>query len=713
MRREKKADGSRKGRASKPRPGSRREAILIVLVVCAVYFPCVFNGFIWDDEGNIYENPTLTRPDGLSQIWGSFRLYQYYPLTFTSFYLEHKLWGMNPMGYHITNVLLHALNSVLVFSLLQRLGMRRPLSFFTAMWFAVHPIQAESVAWATERKNLLSGFFYFSSFLFYLKYLDARKAKPYALGLLAYFGALLSKTATLTLSLTLLLVEALRAGSIRVRSLVRVALFLFLGAGMGVVTAVLETYRHGALRAEWSHPLAERMLAVPRVFLFYASKIVLPIRMSFLYPQWEIDPARIEAYGPAVLLAGLLALLWRLRKRIPPLARFGLGHYFVTLLPASGLVNFYFLRYSFVQNHFQYLAGLGILIVLALSGAEIVRRSAGRAPRARLGWVLGAAVVVGCSLLTFRECRIYRDEESLWRHTIAANPEAWLAHNNLGRALVRRGEHEEAMRHFRRALEIRPSFPEAHVNVGLHALRQGDVDRAMDSFETALAARPAFAVAHRNLAEAYAMKEMHDEAIEQCRKALALEPDHAETHVVLGSAYRGKGMLDEAERSLRRALGIKPNQAVAYYNLGFVERDRGRWIEAASLFERAAAIDPSFVDALNELGNTYLSANDPARATAAYQRSLAVHPNQVGTHYNLGLAYQSAGKIDEAISHYNKALEIQPDFSWAHFNLALAYVAKGEHRQAIVHCDQAVRLGHPVDPAFLRLLEPHRESRSN
>ncbi|MFH1277192.1 MAG: tetratricopeptide repeat protein [Candidatus Eisenbacteria bacterium] len=711
MKKGKKKNRSRKSPASKTWTRSRLGAILIALMVCLVYFPCVFNGFIWDDAGNIYENPALTQPGGLSRIWGSFDLYQYYPLTFTSFYLEHKLWGMSPSGYHVTNVLLHAVNAILVLLLLQRLGLRWPLALFTASLFAVHPIQAESVAWSTERKNLLSGCFYFSSFLLYLKFLETRKARDYGLSLLTFTGALLSKTVTLTLAMTLLVWETVRAGSIRVKSLLRVSVFFALGSAPAVMTAFLETHRFGSLSEEWSHPLAQRIIVVPRVLLFYASKIILPVNMSFIYPQWKIDPALPLSYWPAALWAGLLALLWWQRKRIPTLAWFGLGHYVVTLLPASGLVNFYFLRYSFVQNHFQYLAGLGIMILIALAGEEVVKRIAGVTLHAKAGWFLGAAVLIGCGIMTFRECRIYRDEQTLWSDTITRNPHAWLAYNNLGKVLAKQGRSEEGARLFRKTLEIDPGFAEAHVNLGLYHLRRGDVDGAITSLEAAVAVRPGFAVAHRNLGDAYGKKRMYDKAIGECEKALDLEPNHGETYLVLGVAHHGKGALDQAAEAYRRAIAIKPDLAVAHYNLGLVHRDGGRLDEAAAEFERAIAANPVYVEALNELGNTYLRKGDPARALTAYERSLAIDPNQMGTHYNLGVACQGAGRPDEAVSHFNRALAIQPNFAPAHIKLAELYLSRGEHGQAIAHSDRAAELGQKADPELLRLLEPHRRSR--
>lgn len=439
----------------------------------------------------------------------------------------------------------------------------------------MHPIQAESVAWATERKNLLSGFFYLSSFLLYLEFLDSRKARRYGLSLLAFAAALLSKIVTLTLAPTLLFWEALRERSIRAKSLIRVSAFFVLGGAVAVMTALLETYRYGAERAEWSYPLAARVLVAPRVLLFYISKILFPVHMSFLYPRWKIDPSDPSAYWPVALFAALLAILWWRRKRIPTPGWFGLGHYVMTLLPASGLVSFFFLRYSFVQDHFQYLAGLGIMIVIALAGAEAVKRIVGKGNPGEVGRHVAAAVLVGCGLLTFHECPVYRSEETLWRDTIEKNPRAWLAYNNLGKVFAKQGRGQEGERCFRKALEIEPDFAEAGVNLGLADLRRGGVDGAIASLEAAIALRPDYAIAHRNLGEAYFKKRMYDEAIAECRTALAVEPNHEKSYVLLGAAYYGKGMADEAAEAYRRAIEIRPGDAVVHCNFGLLHRGGG------------------------------------------------------------------------------------------------------------------------------------------
>ena len=574
-------------------------------MVFSAYLPCIQNSFIWDDDLNIYENSCLTESGGLLRIWGSFDLYQYYPLTFTSFYLEHILWEFSPAGYHITNILLHAINAILVFFILQRIGLKYSLALFTASLFAIHPIQAESVAWATERKNLLSGVFYFSSFLLYLKFLDKEKNWLYGLSLFIFLDALLSKTTTVTLPLSLLLVEYLHSKSINRNCLLRISGFLIPSIVMGLITSYLETYRYGMLREDWSISALQHVIVAPRVLLFYATKIVLPINMCFIYPKWEIDTNLIWNYWPAMLFVGLGTILWWQRRRITPIIWFGLAHYLVSLLPASGIISFYFMRFSFVQNHFQYLAGLGIMVIMGIAGSGIINRIADESIQSKVSVLLGTTLLIGCGFMTFDQCKIYRNNETLWHDTISKNPDAWIAYNNLACLLNEQGKFDEGITYCQKAIAIHPNFIEVHNNLGTAYMNKGMFDEAISEYKKALAIKPNYAEAHCNLGVVYGNKKMFDEAISEYKKALVIKPNYAEAHCNLGVVYGNKKMFDEAISTFKKAIAINPDYAKAYYNLGSAYANKGMMDDAISEYKKTIGLNPNYANAHYKLGIAY------------------------------------------------------------------------------------------------------------
>ena len=598
--------------------------MLIAVTVCIVYLPCIHNNFIWDDDVNIYQNSSLWQPDGLLKIWGSFSLYQYYPLTFTSFYLEHLLWGFNPRGYHVTNILLQTSNAILIFFILQYLGLKKLIALFIALLFSIHPIQTETVAWVTERKNLLSGLFYFSSFLLYLKFLVKKNYRFYGFSLFFFVCALLSKTVTVTLPLTLLFAEYLISKSINYKSLLRLSVFFVFGIIMGFITTYLETYRVLTIGEEWNFSAIERAIITARVLLFYATKIIIPLKMSFIYPQWQINPNTFIDWWPIFLLLSVGAgLLWH-KEKVSGLLWFSLGHYIVTILPASGIINFYFLRYSFVQNHFQYLAGLGIIIIISTVGSGIINKIIKGPIQSRACILVACIVLFGCGYMTNKQCKIYRDTKTLWSDTISKNPNAWIAHSNLGMILTAEGNLDDGIGSFKKAIAINPNFEEGHNNLGT----------------------------------AYLSKGMVDEAIEALNKALSIESNNAEVHINLGVAYYEKGMIDEAITHYNKALSLKPTIQWAHTNLGLAYLKKGMLDEAINEFKEALVIDPKPEEAHYNLGLTYGKKQLFDEAIAQFKKSIEINPRYAIAHYNLSLGYYFTKEYKKALKHYDQSKKL-------------------------------------------------------
>src|SRR5437870_3711674 len=378
--------------------GSAAPALALVLLVVATYLPALRAGFIWDDDAYVTANATLRSFDGLRRIWlepGA--VPQYYPLTFTSLWLDYHLWGLHPLGYHLVNVLLHAANAILVWLVGRRLAL--PGAWFAAAVFAVHPVHVESVAWVTERKNVLSGALYLAAFLAYLRAAGgARGAYGLALGL--FVGALLAKTVTCTLPVVLLLVLWWRNGRVDVAPLLP---FFVLGAAAGFVTAWTEGHHVGATGELWRLSLPDRCLIAGRALWFYAAKLAWPHPLAFIYARWHVDAAVWWQYLFPLAAAATVAALHLARGRIGSGPLVAALCYVATLAPAPGFVNVYPMRYSFVADHFHYLASLPP-IALAAAGAT-------RLPRPQ---VIGAGVLLALGTLAWRQALVYRDAETIW-----------------------------------------------------------------------------------------------------------------------------------------------------------------------------------------------------------------------------------------------------------------------------------------------------------
>lgn len=547
-------------------------ATVIVLLTVIAYIPAIEGGFVWDDDKYLTENPTLTSLSGLVQIWLQPRSTpQYYPLVFTTFWVEYRLWGLDPKGYHGVNVVLQALNAVLLWIALKRLKV--PGAWLAAALFALHPVHVESVAWVTERKNVLSGFFYLASALCLLRFFrvgDVEVQAParwrwYGLGLLLFICALLSKTVTFSLPVAMMLLLWWKRGRVDRRELGALAPFLILGAAFGSWTAWLERHHVGAEGAEWHFSLVEHVLVAGRALWFYVGKLIWPANLIFTYPRWEID-SRIwwlYAFPAGVIVA--VSVLWSIRRRIGRGALVGVLYFIVTLFPALGFFAVYPFRFSYVADHFQYLASIGLI---ALAVAALAQGASHLPPFSRnSAYLSGFLLMLVLSALTWHQSHVYKDIETLWRDTIKKNPAAWHRHYDLATILAWKGKLDEAITHYREALRLMPDYADGHNNLGIALFRKGETTQAMQHFTEALKLKPNHSEAHYNLATLLAAQGRGDEARRHFSEHLEIRPDHADAHYNLGLVLGKAGEFEEASRHFAEALRIKPDHEEARRNL--------------------------------------------------------------------------------------------------------------------------------------------------
>ena len=531
-------------------------AVALAAVTILVYRPAWHGAFIWDDDRYVTHNSLLTAPDGLCRIWFSLDApSQYFPLAYTVLRVERALWGLNPTGYHWLNILLHVANALLVWRILARLSI--PGSWLASAIFALHPVQVESVAWISELKNVLMGFFFLLTLLAWIEHVDATaKGRRifYLAAVLFYLLALFAKSTACTLPAALLLILWLKKKAIGRREVLEIVPFVLLAIGIGLLAIWWEKYHQGT-RVLMSLGPIDRVLIASRAVWFYLSKIFWPSDLTFIYPRWQIDVANPLAYLwiTAAVAAGLL--IYYGRRFVGRSAEAAALFFVTTLGPVVGFIMLYTFRYTFVADHYQYLASIG---PIALVSAGLVRLGESMRQTRWLIAVISFIMLASLSALTWRQSSSYRDLETLWRTTIAKNPSCWMAYNNLGVVQFQKGDLDDAIKKYEQSLRLNPDYPEAHYNLGSALLQKGQIE----------------------------------EAIEHSRKALQLQPNDPDAHVVLGNAFMAKQDVDGAIDQYAQALALRPDDSNAHYNLATALREKGEFEQAAREYEKAREFEP-------------------------------------------------------------------------------------------------------------------------
>ncbi|MBW2275089.1 MAG: tetratricopeptide repeat protein [Deltaproteobacteria bacterium] len=536
---------------------SRRDGLrgaAIVVLTLAAYLPVLDGGFVWDDAAHLIENIVLEEK-GLYRVWLTTESMVYYPVVWTSYWLEHQLWDLEPAGYHIVNVLLHAAGALLVWRILLRLGV--PGAWLAALLFALHPVNVETAAWITQRKNTLCFVFYALSILLFLRYEDEDRGASlgYGAAIGSFLFSMLSKGAGATLPFVLLLLAWWRRGRITRRDLSNALPFL----AVSICISLLEIgFQYGnAIGAEVVHQegLAARLAGAGWIACFYLYKALWPLSLSFVYPRWEVDPGDPVAWLPTLLVALAFFLCWRMRQRWGRAPLTVLAYFLLALAPVLGFFDFYYMMYSLVGDHYQYVAIVAV-IAGAVGGATALAARLAAAPRRGLA-AASTLVILFFFALTWQRSTVFADGETLWRDAIAKNPDAFLAHYNLGIILQDRGAHQEAAHHYRAVLRTRPYSERARNNLGSALLATGALDEAIAQFELAIRSRPDSVEAHNNLGNALRDAGRLEEAEDRYRHCIALDPSVAAAHRNLAGVLRMQGRYAEAKRELGAARRLK------------------------------------------------------------------------------------------------------------------------------------------------------------
>ncbi len=540
--------------------------VLILITTLLAYQPVMNAGFIWDDDDYVTQNTALHDWQGLVDIWtrpGTTR--QYYPLVFTSFWLEYQLWQLEPSGYHVVNVVIHAVNAILLWLILLRLNV--PGAWLAAALFALHPVQVESVAWITERKNTLSLCFYLLAGLAYLRF-DPLGNEPrrtprfrwgwYVSSLLCFIAALLCKTVTATFPAAVLLVTWWKRSRIQWREAVPLLSFFVFALSFAAVTIHMEKAVVGATGADWELSLLERFLVAGRAIWFYSGKLFWPAGLTFNYPRWSVSGEVLwQQFYPLAVIAVILLLL-HLRNRIGRGPAAAVLFFAGSLTPALGFFDVYPFIYSFVADHFQYHAGIGLI---ALAGAAIL--NAGRPRLNAMPVRIAAGILLSATLgvLTWHQAHSYQNPESLWLDTLAKNERSWLATSHLGGIYQDQGRIEQAVRMYERTLELHADEAYTLNRLAIIYMLTGKTDEAMALYDHAIAVRPDYEVTYSNLGAAYYQLGEYGKSLAALTKAIELAPDYIEAYNKRAICYWRMEEYEKAQADLEKfkTLGGQPD----------------------------------------------------------------------------------------------------------------------------------------------------------
>jgi len=593
---------------------------------------------------------------------------------------------MNPAGYHLTSLLIHAANSILFYFLSLKLlllsvppsARSQPLVLrlaagLSALLFSLHPLRVEVVAWTLGREIAVAGFFFFLTLLCYLKASEkgATGSSPWGwmgAAWLLYALSLLGKEAALTLSFALLVLDVYplrRLGSgqgrwwspqVRAVWLEKVPFLLIaLAAGLKAVWAKEQS---GTLYPVAGYGVLPRFAQVLYSLGFYPWKTLVPIGLSPLYPLHPFTgQQKVALLLSGALVFALSIALFIFRRRWPA-ALAAWVFYVLLLLPVSGIAAF---GPYIVADRFGYLPCLGWAL---LAGAGILHCwrlwSSGRIGRGN--WVATrssvALLLIALGALTWNQTRIWHDSETLWTHALALDEESSFAHNNLGLVLAERGALPEAINHFRRAVEIDPLFVEAHTNLGNFLAVQGS----------------------------------RHEAIAHLRRALEVDPRFANAHNTLGNILADGGELDDAIDHFHKALQTDPQSAMAHYNLGRALARRGDIEKAMAHYHAAIEINPADPDIHNNLGLLLASQGKLDEATTQFREALRLNPGYAKAYFNLGKVFSQQDRLDQAVDYFQQALRIQPAVAETHENLARVFARQGKKSEAVKEYEEALRL---------------------
>lgn len=694
----------------------------IILLTLVAYLPAIFAGYIWEDSYYITNNALLQRGDGLGRIWtgvvpspANYPLPQYYPLTYTTFWIEYRLWGVQPAGYHAVNLAIHICNALLVWLLLRKLDV--PGAFLAGLIFALHPVNVETVAWVTQRTNCLATFFFLASLYVYLRHsgvigrpegrghwftLPDDPNRVYWLAVILFACALFSKTISFSMPAVALVLIYWKRGRLSKEDLSGALPVLGAGIVMGLLTAYMEYVRVGiSIHPQyWDYSpslpgeIGARLIIAGQAVCFYAYTLLVPYPLIFNYPRWAIDPGNVGLYLFPIAVVLVVASLVFARKWIGAGPLVAVVVFLITLFPALGFVNVWTMRYAFVADHFVYLSSIALIAVLS---AAIVRYLT--LDIAATLVTLIALVVLG---LTWTRSKAFVSDQTIWEDTIKkTNQKSWLATNQYGAWFRDESRRQDSYDLSERWLKVsnrnNPAVPEPLYNLALlYEFRgqvaenvvasatqpstqvattipatnpQGFYQQAVEYYKRSLEIDPNFALSHFRLASRLEIMGQVDDARAHFTKALEIHPRSPSTLRALANLELGQNKPAAAVPYLRQIVELDPESGRAHADLGSALMQSGNILEGQQRWDAAMRLDPLNPILPNELAVWLATHGDFPRASLYFAQAYQLNPSSPEILTNVGVVAARLGDLEKAKLMFSEALKIDPDFAKARQNL--------------------------------------------
>ena len=643
----------------------------LALVTIIAFEPIRHNGFVnYDDYEYIIENPQVKSGTNHESFIWAFTAQDkggnWHPLTWLSHILDCEMFGIEPFWHHLTNLLFHTANTLLLFWVFKRMTGALWPSAFVAAAFALHPLHVESVAWAAERKDVLGGFFWMLTIIAYVRYAQRGGTGWYLLVVLAFCMGLMAKPMVVTLPFVLLFLDywplgrfggggqskgenlrQFQSAEVRYKEAglyrligEKIPLFI-LTVVLCVVTYVVEQ-RGVPMDSQGNVSVNSRIANALISYVSYIVKMLYPSRLAVLYPHPGDSLPAWRVIVSIIVLAGISAVAIYMGRRRRYLA-VGWLWYLGTLVPVIGLVQ---IGSQAMADRYTYLPSIGIFIMVAWGTAELFAKW--RYRKVLLGITSGAVLAV-LLICTRVQTGHWRDSFTLFEHTLAVTENNYVIHKSYGNTLYENGRLKEAVAHYNEALRIAPKYLIARMNVGMVFLQQGRFDEA---------------IAHFN-------------------KVLQLEPEHCRAHFGLGAALIEQGKYDDAVNHFNKALQGKLNRPEVYHYLGLAYQRQGKYELAIQSYSEALRIDPKYMLAQMNIGLVFLKQERFDEAIECFNKVLQLEPGYADAYFHLGLVYARQGKYEQAIKNYKEAIRLKPDYPDAIAGLKMALKEQSEINQAI------------------------------
>ncbi len=620
----------------------------IAILTFIIYFPALDNGFVWDDDDYL-KNNVFIRSLNLGDIFSNFVMGNYHPLTILVYAIEFKAFGLSETGYHLVNILIHILNTILVFYAINLLSGKPGVAIIASLLFGIHPLHVESVAWASELKDLLYSLFFIVTVIYYLKFKKDNRKKYYVYALIFFLLSLLSKAMAASLPVALLLIDYFKGYKIDSKSLVEKIPFFLLSVIFGFV-AIQAQKTSGATDIVF-FPFDQRLIFASYGFVMYLVKLIIPFNLCayYAYPIRSGNPLPAEYFTFllfALIIAGIV--LYSLRKT--KVLVLGVGFFAITvflvlqLLPVGGAI---------MADRYSYIPSIGIFY---LAGEGIIRLWNNKKYRT-LSYILVGVSLIFYSSRTFARCDIWQNGMTLWNDVIEKYQTIPQAYINRGIIFAAEKKYDEALRDYNKALEIEPKFSKAYNNRGGLMRTLKKYEEAISDFNKAIELQPDYTIAFNNRGLLMNITRRYDQAISDYSKAISLKKDYAEAYSNRGIAYRNAGKFEESLRDFNKTIELQPNYYKAYSERGILMAAQNKYDEALKDYNRTIEMQPDYPNVYFNRGNLNMTLKKNDDAIRDFSKALSLQPALAEAYYNRGLCEININRKTEACKDFQTAAQ--------------------------------------------------------